>query len=156
MVNAARFLGATRANMNYGIVDEVARVYRVGEERYVFEYDGIERPFENGSRCYSLDGSVVAVSGKGERIPFHSYLSLAKHLGLLVGHVIEERGRQLAKKYVLDKETFTIEFKGEKRRRDNGRGIVCHWKGIYDGNFEGISGIEVTYGKPMERECLTI
>ena len=152
MINAARFVGTTGANMRCGFGYEKARVYRVGEEEYVFEYDEKERPLEDGSRCYELDGSVMVVSGKGERIPFPSYLSAAKHLGLLVGHVQEERKRELAKKYVLGKETFTIEFKGERRQKDNGRGIVCHWEGIYDGNFEGISGIKVTYGNPQMRD----
>ena len=144
MINAARFVGTTGANMRCGFGYEKARVYRVGEEEYVFEYDGKERPLEDGSRCSSLDGSVVAVSGKGEGIPFPSYLSIAKHLGLLVGHIYEERKRELAKKYVLGKETFTIEFKGERRRKDHGRGIVCHWKDIYDGDWEKIRDIKVT------------
>ena len=115
MVNAARFLGATRANVSYGILDKVARVYRVGEERFVFEYDGVERP-------------------------------------MLVGHVIEEEKRwkdnQFAKRYVTGKNYYTIEFNGEERDKDNSNGIVCHWKGIYDGNYEGICGIKVTYGNP--------
>ena len=157
MINAARFVGTTGANMRCGFGYETARVYRVGEdgEEYIFEYDGKERPLEDGSCCSSLDGSVVAVSGKGERIPFPSYLSIAKHLGLLVGHIYEERKRELAKKYVLGKETFTIEFKGERRRKDNGRGIVCRWRGIYDegGRKWGwIKDIKVTYGNPQMRD----
>ena len=155
MVNAARFVGTTSSNMRCRIGYETSLVFRQGEEEeeYVFEYDGKERPLEDGSRCSSLDGSVVAVSGKGEGIPFPSYLSIAKHLGLLVGHIIEERKKKLAKKYILGEETFTIEFKGQERRqKDRGRGIVCHWKGIYDGNFEGISGIKVTYGNPQMRD----
>ena len=130
MINAARLVGTTGANMRCGFGYETARVYRVGEEEYVFEYDGKERPLEDGSRCSSLDGSAVAVSGEGERIPFPSYLSIAKHLGLLIGHIYEERKRELAKKYVLGKETFTIEFEGKRRQKDGGRGIHCRWKGI--------------------------
>ena len=72
----------------------------MGEE-YIFEYDGKQRPLENGSRWSSLDGLAEVVSIAGERIPFPSYLSIAKHLGLLVGHIYEERKRELAKKYVL-------------------------------------------------------
>ena len=158
MINAARFVGTTGINMRCGIGYVMARVYRVGEEEYVFEYDGQERLLD-GDRFSSLDGSVVAISDKGERIPFPSYLSIAKYLGLLVGHILEEKKRELAKKYVLGKETFTIEFEGKRRRKDHGRGIVCYWKGIYDEDFEeigGVGGIRVTYGKPMERECLTI
>ena len=90
MINAARFVGTTGVNMRCGFGYEKARVYSVGKEEYVFEYDGKERPLEDGSRCYELDGSVMVVSDKGERIPFPSYLSIAKYLGLLVGHVREE------------------------------------------------------------------
>ena len=155
MINAARFVGTTGANMRCGLGYETARVYRVGEEEYVFEYDGKERPLEDGSRCSSLDGTVVAVSGEGERIPFPSYLSIAKHLGLLIGHIYEEKKRELAKKYVLGKEMFTLEFKGKRRRKDHGRGIYCRWKGIYDEDFKeigGVGGIKVTYGKPIMRD----
>ena len=151
MINAARFVGTTGDNMRCGFGYETARVYRVGEEEYVFEYDGKERPLEDGGCRSSLDGLVVAVSGEGVRISFPSCFSLAKRLGLLVGHVQEEKKRELAKKYVLGKETFTIEFKGERRRKDHGRGIVCHWKGIYDedGDWEKIHDIKVTYGNPI-------
>ena len=155
MANAARFLGATRANMSYGIVDQVAKVYCVGEEEYVFEYDGEERPLEDGSRCSSLDGSVVAVSGKGERIPFPSFLSAAKYLGLLVGHILEEEKRaregKRAKRY-LTIGTFTLEFGGEKRVIDGDRGMVCYCRGIYDGDWRMIRGIKVTYGNPQMRD----
>ena len=151
MINAARFVGTTGINMRCGIGYVMARVYRVGEEEYVFEYDGQERPLD-GDRCSSLDGSVVAISSEGERIPFPSYLSIAKYLGLLVGHIQEEKKRGLRKKYVLGKEEFTIEFKGQRRPKDRSRGIVCYWKGIYEGDFEGISGIKVTYGKPIKRD----
>ena len=157
MMNAARFLGATRANMSYGIVDEVARVYRVGEEEYVFEYDGVERPMERSSSQRTLNGLVEVVSSTGRRRQFDSYLSVARQLGLLVGHVIEEEKRwknnQFAKRYVTGKENYTIEFEGEERDKDCGSGIVCHWKGIYDedGDWEKISRIKVTYGKPIKK-----
>ena len=149
MINAARFVGTTGANMRCGIAYETARVYRAGDEEYVFEYDGKERLLEDGSRWSSLNGLVVAVPSTGEKIPFTSYLSIAKYLGLLVGHVIEEEKRAMAKYYVLGKETFTIEFGGEERQKDCGRGICCHWKGIYDGDWEKIHRIKVTYGKPI-------
>ena len=151
MINAARFVGTTGINMRCGIGYVMARVYRVGEEEYVFEYDGQERPLD-GDRCSSLDGSVVAISSEGERIPFPSYLSIAKYLGLLVGHIQEEKERGLGKKYVLGKEEFTIEFKGQRRPKDRSRGIVCYWKGIYDGDWEKIGCIKVTYGKPIKRD----
>ena len=154
MVNAARFLGATRKNVTFGILDKIARVYRVGEEEYVFEYGGKERHLECGSRWPSLNGLVVAVPSTGEKIPFTSYLSIAKYLGLLVGHIMEEENRELAKRYILGKETFTMEFGGEERDKDRSSGIVCHWKGIYDedGDWGRISRIKVTYGKPIKRE----
>ena len=156
MVNAARFLGATSANMSYGIVDEVARVYRVGEEEFVFEYDGVERPIERYSSCPSLNGFVEVVSSTGRRRRFDSYLSVARQLGLLVGHIIEEEKRwknnQFAKRYVCGKNDYTIEFNGEERDIDNGRGIVPHWNGIYDGNFEGICGLKVTKGNTQTRD----
>ena len=150
MVNSARFLGATRANMSYGIIDEVARVYCVGEEEYVFEYDGVERPMERSSSQRTLNGLVEVVSSTGRRRQFDSYLSVARQLGLLVGHVIEEEKRwknnQFAKRYVTGKENYTIEFEGEERDKDRSSGIVCHWKGIYDkdGDWEKISRINVT------------
>ena len=158
MVNAARFLGATRANMSYGIDDEVARVYRVGEEEYVFEYDGEERPMERTSSQRTLNGLVEVVSSIGRRRRFGSYLSVARQLGLLVGHVIEEENRwknnQFAKRYVTGKEDYTIEFEGEERDNDRSSGIVCHWKGIYDedGDWEKIRRIKVTYGNPQIRD----
>ena len=163
MANSARFLGATRANMSYGIRDEVARVYRVGEEEFVFEYSGEERPMERSSGCLVLNGFAEVVSSTGRRSRrFDSYLSVAKQLGLLVGHVIEEERRwknnQFAKRYVCGKYVYTIEFNGEERDIDSGKGIVCHWKGIYneDGDWEKISRIKVTYGNPQMRTSLRV
>ena len=150
MINAARFLGATGNNMRYGILDEVARVYRVDEEEYVFVYDDKERPMERSSGCPSLNGLVEVVSSTGERTPFFSYLLVAKHLGLLIGHVMEEEKRarngELAKRYVTGKEVYTIEFGGKRRNMNQSHGIRCHWKGIYDkdGDWEKIHRIKVT------------
>ena len=157
MANSARFLGATRANMSYGIRDEVARVYRVGEDEFVFEYNGEERPMERSSSQRMMNGFAEVVSSTGRRSRrFDSYLSVAKQLGLLVGHVIEEEKRwknnQLAKRYVCGENDYTIEFNGEERDIDNGRGIVPHWSGIYDGNFEGICGLKVTKGNIQTRD----
>ena len=149
MIDAARYLGATLANVRYGIGDEVARVYRVGEEEYVFVYDGKERPMESHSGCPSLNGLVEVVSSTGRRRQFHSYLSVARQLGLLVGHILEEekrwRNNQFAKRYVTGKEEYTIEFKGERRDKDCSNGIHCHWKGVYDGDWDKIPRIKVTY-----------
>ena len=156
MINAARFVGTTGANMRCGFGYETARVYRVGEEEYVFEYDGKERPLEDGGCWNELDGLVEVVSSTGRRRRFDSYLSVARQLGLLVGHVIEEEKRwknnQFAKRYVTGKENYTIEFKGERRDRNCSSGIVCHWKGIYDGDWGKIGCIKVTYGKPIIRD----
>ena len=155
MINAARFVGTTGANMRCGLGYAEAIVYRVGEEEYDFEYDGVERPLMDGSRCFLMDGPIVVVSEGGEWISFPSCLSLTKYLGLLVGHVLEEEKRQLAKKYVIGKETYTLEFGGKEREIDGGRGIHCRWKGIYDEDFEEIGevgGIKVTYGNPIKRE----
>ena len=158
MANSARFLGATRANMSYGIRDEVARVYRVGEKEFVFEYDGVERPMERSSSQRMMNGFAEVVSSTGRRSRrFDSYLSVARQLGLLVGHVIEEEKRwknnQFAKRYVCGKYEYTIEFNGEERDIDNSCGIHCHWKGIYDEDEDWgkIRRINVTYGNPQKR-----
>ena len=158
MANSARFLGATRANMSYGIRDEVARVYRVGGDEFVFEYDGVERPMECSSSQRTLNGfaEVVSITGRRSR-RFDSYLSVARHIGLLVGHVIEEENRwkneKLAKRYICEKYDYTIEYNGEERDIDNSSGIHCHWKGIYDedGDWGKIRRIKVTYGNPQKR-----
>ena len=98
------------------------------------------------------------VSSTGRRRRFDSYLSVARHLGLLVGHVIEEEKRwknnEFAKIYVTGKNYYTIEFNGERRQMDCGKGIVCHWKGIYDedGDWEKIRCIKVTYDNPQPRD----
>ena len=159
MANSARFLGATRANMSYGIRDGVARVYRVGEDEFVLEYNGEERPMERSSSQRMMNGFAEVVSSTGRRSRrFDSYLSVARHLGLLVGHVIEEEDRwknnQLAKRYITGKENYTIEFNGEGRDVDYSNGIHCHWKGIYnkDGDWEKIKRIEVAYGNPQPRD----
>ena len=152
MINAARFLGTTGGHMRWGLDYEKARVFREGEEDYVFEYDGVERPIESYTIQKEKGGSVMVVSGKGERVPFPSFISVAKYLGLLAGHIYEEAKRELAKKYIIGKEVFTLEFGGKKRQKDNGRGIHCRWKGIYDGDWEKIPGIKVTYGKPQIRD----
>ena len=150
MTNAAGFVGTTGGNVRCGIGYEIARVYRVGEEEYVFEYDGVERPIERSSSQRTLNGLVEVVSSTGRRRQFDSYLLVARQLGLLVGHVIEEEKRwknnQFAKRYVTGKENYTIEFEGEERDKDCSSGIVCHWKGIYekDGDWEKITRIKVT------------
>ena len=151
MIDAARFVGTTGNNMRCGIAYEEAKVYIVGGEEYVFVYDDKERPTQGFSTGRSLTNSLVeVVSSKGERYPFSTYLSVAKCLGLLIGHVMEEEKRagngELAKMYILGKEAYTIEFGRKERQKCFGRGIRCFWKGIYDedGDWEKISRIKVT------------
>ena len=138
--------------MSYGINDEKARVYLIDGEEYVFVYDDEERPMEGYSTGLPLaNGLIEVVSSTGRRTPHNSYLSVAKHLGLLVRHVMEEEKRwknnQFAKRYVTGKVVYTIEFDGEgSRDEDHSSGIRCHWKGIYDrdGDWEKIRRINVT------------
>ena len=151
-VEAARFVGTTDGYMRYAIRDEQARVFCIDGEEYVFVYDGEERPImQEYERLPTLaNGLIEAVSSTGERTQLHSYLSAARFFGLLIGHVLEEerRGerRELAKGYVIGKKVYTMEFGGRKRNKSQGKGICCHWKGIYDreGDWEKIRRINVT------------
>ena len=155
MSNSARFLGATRKNMTFGILDKVAKVFCVGQEKFVFEYDGVERPSGYDVEEKVLDGFVEVVWGSGLRERFDSYLSVAMHLGLLIGHVKEEedrwRDKKLAKKYTIGRKCCTLEFNGERRQMDCGKGIFSHWKGIYDRNYEGIERIMVTQSSSKKK-----
>ena len=152
--NSARFLGATHNNMRYGIIDEVARVYSVGKDKFVFEYDGMER--RNGCVIEEkvLDGFVEVVWGSGLRERFDSYLSVAIHLGLLIWHVMEEESRwrdkkKLAKRYAIGKECCTLEFNGERRQMDYGKCIVSHWMGLYVGDWGKVRKVTITQGNPQ-------
>ena len=153
MINAARFLGVTDNTMRYSINDEEARVYLIDGEEYVFTYDDDERSIEQGIRRGTIiaKGMIEVVSSTGEKTTHYSYLSVAKQLGLLIRHVIEEERRaekgEMAKNYIVGKEIFTLEFGGEEREKCFGRGIRCHWKGIYDkdGDWEKICRINVTH-----------
>ena len=149
MVNVARFVGTTIGNVKGGITFETARGYCIGGEEYVFVYDDKERPIEGCTTTELLtNGLVDVVSSTGERTSFFDYLSVAQHLGLLVGHIIEEEKRawnkELAKVYVIGGRRYTIEFFWEKREMSQSQGIRCHWKGIYDGDWEKIHCIKVT------------
>ena len=150
--NSARFLGATHNNMRYGIKDKVARVFCVGQDKFVFEYDGVERPSGYDVEEKVLDGFVEVVWGGGDRERFDSYLSVAIHLGLLIGHIIEEEGRwrdkKLAKTYTIGKKCCTLEFNGEMRKKDYGKGIVSHWMGIY-GDWRKVRKVVITQGNPQ-------
>ena len=153
MSNSARFLGATRKNMTFGILDEVARVFCVGQDKFVFEYDGVERPSGYDVEEKVLGGFVEVVWGSGLRERFDSYLSVAIHLGLLIWHIMEEedrwRDKKLAKTYTIGKKYCTLEFNGERRQMDYGKGIVSHWKGIYVGDWEKVRKVMITQGNPQ-------
>ena len=152
MANSARFLGATRNNMSFGIIDEEARVFRVGQDKFVFEYDGVERPSGYDVEEKVLDGFVEVVWGSGLRERFDSYLSVAIHLGLLIGHIMEEedrwRDKKLAKTYTIGKKYCTLEFNGERRQMDCGKGIVSHWMGLY-GDWRKVRKEVITQGNPQ-------
>ena len=153
MTNSARFLGATHNNMTFGILDEVARVFCVGQDKFVFEYDGVERHSGYDVEEKVLDGFVEVVWGSRHKERFDSYLSVAMHLGLLIGHVKEEedrwRDKKLAKTYTIGRKCCTLEFNGERRQMDYGKGIVPHWKGIYVGDWEKVRKVMITQGNPQ-------
>ena len=150
MLNSARIMGATRNNMTFGIIDEVARVFRVGQDKFVFEYDGVERPSGYDVEEKVLDGFVEVVWGGGDRERFDSYLSVAIHLGLLIGHIMEAEdrwiGKKLAKVYVIGKKCCTLEFNGERRQVDYCKGIVSHWMGLYEGDWRKVRKVVITQG----------
>ena len=152
MSNSARFIGATYNNMTFGILDKEARVFCVGQEKFVFEYDGVERPNGCGIEGRVLDGFVEVVWDSGLRERFDSYLSVAMHLGLLIGHVKEEkdkwRDKKLAKRYTIGRKHCTLEFNGERRQMDCRKGIIPHWKGIYVGDWERVK-VWITQGNPQ-------
>ena len=152
MVEAARFLGTYVSYMRKGIGYDLAMVYRVGGKEFVFEYDGKERPLLDGCKLHEEGTKISAVPVKGTRKEYTSYFALARHLGLLVGEVIEDSKRARARIFVMNGEEFTLEFGGERREITPSWKIVCRWRGIYDGNFEGISGIIVTKGNPQPRD----
>ena len=162
MINSARFVGATNNAMSMSIGDKRARVYCIDGEEYVFEYDGHDRPKSSDFISYpnsSMGNEVIeVVSSTGERTIHYSYLSVAKQIGLLIRHVMEEEKREkkgeMAKNYILGKEMYTLEFGNKEREKYFSRGIVCHWKGIYDddGDWEKIRRIKVTYGNPQMRD----
>ena len=151
-LNSARFVGATNNAMRMSIGDKRARVYCIDGEEYVFEYDGEDRLTNHEDMVYPdslLRNEVIeVVSSNGERTPLYSYLSAAKHLGLLIRHIMEEENSEgrgaIARVFVIGKKRYTIEFGGRKRKESQGKGIHCRWKGIYDGDWEKIHRINVT------------
>ena len=165
MVNTARFFGATYKNMTFGMIDKKACTYIVGEDEFVFEYDGVERSISGCAlkRVFGggfamkkevfENGFVEVVWGSGDRERFDSYLSVAIHTGLLIGHIIEEEDRwrkeELAKTYTIGRECCTLEFNGERRQRDYGKGIVSHWKGLYIEDWKEVRKVVITQGNPQ-------
>ena len=125
-------------------------MFCIDGEEYVFVYDDEERPITQEYKRHPplVKGIIEVVSSTGERTPLYSYLSAARHLGLLIGHVLEEEKREgkreLAKGYVIGKKVYTIEFGGRKRKKSQGKGICCRWKGIYDRDWGKIHHINVT------------
>ena len=151
MLNSARFMGATYNNMRYGIIDKEARVFSVGQDKFVFEYDGVERRNAYNVVGRVLYGFVEVVWSSGLRERFDSYLSVAIHLGLLIGHIMEEEDRceELARRYVIGKKCCTLEFNGERRENDYGKGIVSHWMGLYEGDWRKVRKVVITQGNPQ-------
>ena len=96
-----------------GLFKNEAMVYCVGDEEYVI-CDGHHREPTLGTHTLPMNGYAEVVSSTGDRKRFDSYISVAKHLGLLVGHVIEEKVRNKEglqpNEYVKDEGRFTIEF----------------------------------------------
>ena len=112
---AAWFVGTSLEEMErlLELFKNEAMVYCVGDEEYVI-CDGHHRTPTLGRQTIPMEGFAEVVSSNGERVLFDSYLSVAKHLGLLVGHVIEEKRRSVQGKepnvFVNDEGKFTIEF----------------------------------------------
>ena len=151
MVEVARFLGTHVSFMRNGIRYGSAMVYRVGEKKYVIEYDGKERPLRIGYWCHKEGKKITAFHKNGWSREFFSYFEVARYFGLLVGEVIEDSKRIKARIHVMNGEEFTLEFDGVKREIVTSWKVVCSKWGIYDRNYEGIEGIKVTKGNPQMR-----
>ena len=151
MVEVARFLGTHVSFMRNGIRYGTAMVYRVGEKKYVIEYNGKERPLRIGDWYHEEGKKITAFHKNGWRKEFLSYFEVARYFGLLVGEVIEDSKRIKARIHVMNLEEFTLEFDGVKREIVTSWKVVCSKWGIYDRNYEGIEGIVVTKGNPQPR-----
>ena len=96
------------------VFKDEAMVYCVGDKEFIIISDGKERTPTLGRHTIPMNGYAEVVSSTGDRKRFDSYISVAKHLGLLVGHVIEEKVRNKkglrSKEYVNDEGRFAIEF----------------------------------------------
>ena len=113
---AAWFVGTSLGEMEreLEVFKDEAMVYCVGDKEFIIISDGKERTPTLGRHTIPMNGYAEVVSSTGDRKRFDSYISVAKHLGLLVGHVIEEKVRNKeglrSKEYVNDEGRFTIEF----------------------------------------------
>ena len=113
---AAWFVGSSLGGMEreLEVFKDEAMVYCVGDKEFIIISDGKERTPTLGWHTIPMNGYAEVVSSTGDRKRFDSYISVAKHLGLLVGHVIEEKVRNKeglrSKEYVNDEGRFTIEF----------------------------------------------
>ena len=117
---AAWFVGTSLGEMErtLELFENEAMVYCVGDKEYVIICDGKERTPTLGRHTIPMNGYAEVVSSTGDRVRFGSYVSVANHLGLLVGHIMEEKARNKegirSKEYVNDEGTFTIEFEKEE------------------------------------------
>ena len=113
---AAWFVGSSLGGMEreLEVFKDEAMVYCVGDKEFIIISEGRERTPTLGRHTIPMNGYAEVVSSTGDRKRFDSYISVAKHLGLLVGHVIEEKVRNKEglqpNEYVKDEERFTIEF----------------------------------------------
>ena len=113
---AAWFVGTSLGGMEreLEVFKDEAIVYCVGDKEFIIISDGKERTPTLGRHTIPMNGYAEVVSSTGDRKRFDSYISVANHLGLLVGHVIEEKVRNKeglrSNEYVKDEERFTIEF----------------------------------------------
>ena len=112
----------------------------------------MERPSGCDVEEKVLNGYVEVVWSTGDRERFDSYLSVAIHLGLLIGHIMEEEDKKLAKTYTIGKKYCTLEFNGERRQMDCGKGIVSHWTGLYVGEWGKVRKVVKTQGNPQQKK----
>ena len=151
MVEVARFLGTHVSFMRNGIRYDMAMGYRVGGKEYVIEYNGEERQLRDKYWCHEEGRKITAFHKNGWSKEFSSYFDVARYFGLLVGEVIEDSKRIKARIHMTNSEEFILEFNGVKREVVTRWKVICSKWGIYDRNYGGIEGINVTHGKPQKR-----
>ena len=113
---AAWFVGSSLEGMEreLEVFKDEAMVYCVGDKEFIIISDGHYRAPTLGRHTIPMNGYAEVVLSTGDKERFDSYISVAKYLGLLVGHVIEEKVRNKEglrpNEYVKDEGRFTIEF----------------------------------------------